>query len=295
MELEEKDRGSIVIREANIRDLEQIFRIQQESLWIDKEDKDWLSAFIKLRSKRRLILVAEDPVQNEVIGFLSAYKYRDRAYIDTIAISRGYRGRGSGGLLLEEAERKLREKGAAIITLSVKKENTKALDFYLRKDYHILKVVLALEANTSDLQCEGADGDYVIKRVSPAKIRYGALRRATWWSMLMEPVDRLIYKKMYKKGEAIVVLKKKRVRGFVEYNLNSKIDVDNIGLSSYTDEETLRAIICKLAEIGREKGIGTVRIYVDSSKAMMIKGLEDLGFRVVDAEFLLGKSLSEEG
>lgn len=282
------------IREARLSDIEHIFRIQQESLWVDKEDKDWLSAFIKIKSRRRLVLVAEKMPEGITVGFLSAYKYRDTAYIDVIAISKDYRGKGVGSLLLDKAEEKLREKGVKTVSLSVKKENTKALDFYLRKDYYVSKVVLVLEAKASMLPCHGFSSEYTVKVTSPARIRRNTLRRATWWSTLIEPVDRLIYRKMYKKGEAVVVLKKKRIKGFAEYSLDSIVDVDNIAISSYLDTETLRILVCKLAEIGLAKNINLIRIYVDSSKTMIIKELENLGFRVVDAEFLLEKELVNE-
>lgn len=282
------------IREARLSDIEHIFRIQQESLWVDKEDKDWLSAFIKIKSRRRLVLVAEKMPEGITVGFLSAYKYRDTAYIDVIAISKDYRGKGVGSLLLDKAEEKLREKGVKTVSLSVKKENTKALDFYLRKDYYISKVVLVLEAKASMLSCHGLSSEYTVRVTSPARIRRNTLRRATWWSTLIEPVDRLIYRKMYKKGEAVVVLKKKRIKGFAEYSLDSIVDVDNIAISSYLDTETLRILVCKLAEIGSAKNINLIRIYVDSSKTMIIKELENLGFRVVDAEFLLEKELVNE-
>jgi ribosomal protein S18 acetylase RimI-like enzyme len=282
------------IREAKLCDIEHIFRIQQESLWVDKEDKDWLSAFIKIKSRRRLVLVAEKMPEGLTVGFLSAYKYRDTAYIDVIAISKDYRSKGVGSLLLDKAEEELREKGVKTVTLSVKKENTKALDFYLRKDYYISKVVLVLEAKVSMLTCYGLSSEYTVGVTSPARIRRNTLRRATWWSTLIEPVDRLIYKKMYKKGEAVVVLKKKRIKGFAEYSLDSIVDVDNIAISSYLDTETLRILVCKLAEIGLAKNINLIRIYVDSSKTMIIKELENLGFRVVDAEFLLEKELVNE-
>jgi ribosomal-protein-alanine N-acetyltransferase len=282
------------IREARLSDIEHIFRIQQESLWVDKEDKDWLSAFIKIKSRRRLVLVAEKMPEGITVGFLSAYKYRDTAYIDVIAISKDYRGKGVGSLLLDKAEEKLREKGVKTVSLSVKKENTKALDFYLRKDYYISKVVLVLEAKASMLPCHGLSSEYTVRVTSPARIRRNTLRRATWWSTLIEPVDRLIYRKMYKKGEAVVVLKKKRIKGFAEYSLDSIVDVDNIAISSFLDTETLRILVCKLAEIGLAKNINLIRIYVDSSKTMIIKELENLGFRVVDAEFLLEKELVNE-
>jgi ribosomal-protein-alanine N-acetyltransferase len=282
------------IREARLSDIEHIFRIQQESLWVDKEDKDWLSAFIKIKSRRRLVLVAEKMPEGITIGFLSAYKYRDTAYIDVIAISKDYRGKGVGSLLLDKAEEKLKEKGVKTVSLSVKKENTKALDFYLRKDYYISKVVLVLEAKASMLPCHGLSSEYTVRVTSPARIRRNTLRRATWWSTLIEPVDRLIYRKMYKKGEAVVVLKKKRIKGFAECSLDSIVDVDNIAISSYLDTETLRTLVCKLAEIGLAKNINLIWIYVDSSKTMIIKELENLGFRVVDAEFLLEKELVNE-
>lgn len=236
------------------------------------------------------MLVAEKE-KKEIIGFLIAYKHRDKAYLNTIAISEEHRGKGVGGLLLQTIENELRNRRVELLTLSVKADNTKALDFYLRKDYTFARLVFILEAPIDAFECESNEASYTVKKISPAKIRYRALRMSTWWSLLIEPVDKLIYKKrFYRKEEAMVVLKKKRIKGFIEFYTDSVIEVEGLGMSSY-QEDVLKTIMCELKKIGMERGARRIRVYVDSSKAFILKALENLGFRIVDAEYLLKKEL----
>jgi len=279
------------IREARLRDVEEIYGILEKADWVDKEDIDWLEAFLSVKSRRRLTLVAVDTGSGRIAGFLSAYKVGRLAYIDTIAVHYDYRGRGAGSLLLEEAEKRLKNRGADRVTLSVKKENTRALDFYLRRGYQISNVVLVLKARPSELSCEEGEEALAVKEVSPARIRSKTLRRATAWSYLVEPVDRLVYKKAYRKGRAVAVLKRGRIKGFAEYSLDSSLVVDNIAVSSYSEKGLLQALLCGLARIAINAGANSLKIYVDSTKTTFARDLEEFGFRVEDAEFFLEKEL----
>lgn len=281
------------VRNAKLKDIDAIFKIQENANGVDKEDREWLSAFLKIKSSRKFVLVAEND-KTEIVGFLIAYKYRDKAYINTIAVSEKHRDKGIGSLLLKNIEDELLRRGVWLVTLSVKSDNKKALDFYLRRGYTFSKLVFILEASIDKFQCNDMPIDYKIKKVNPTKIRYKALRMSTWWSLLIEPVDKLIYKKkIYSREEAIAVLDKNRIKGFVEYYTNSSIEVENLGLSSYQDEDSLRALMCALKKVGTERGITKIRVYVDSSKTLMLKALEDIGFRIVDAEYLLEKDLQD--
>jgi ribosomal protein S18 acetylase RimI-like enzyme len=57
-------------------------------------------------------------------------------YVDTLAVDPAHRHSGIGHLLLAEAERRAREAGFTVCSLSVMLHNTDALRFYRREGYH---------------------------------------------------------------------------------------------------------------------------------------------------------------
>jgi ribosomal protein S18 acetylase RimI-like enzyme len=56
-------------------------------------------------------------------------------YVDTLAVARPHRNRGIGRMLLEDAERRARQRGFPVCSLSVMLNNTDALRFYRRAGY----------------------------------------------------------------------------------------------------------------------------------------------------------------
>lgn len=178
-----------------------------------------------------------------------------------------------------------------MVSLSVKQENTKALDLYLRQGYEMRGVVLILEAPVSKLECSSIPTGYELRYRNPAYLRSRKLRTATWWSSLTEPVDRLVYKREYKGVQALVAYRKRRIKGYVEFSVNEAVDVENVGLASYTDPVVLSALFCELARAATLRHVSEIRVYVDSSKSALVRMLEEMGFRVEHAEYLLVKEL----
>jgi ribosomal protein S18 acetylase RimI-like enzyme len=279
------------VRPARLRDARAIFEIHLASLeGLDEEDYEWFEAMIKVRSRRRKVLVAE--LGGEVVGFAIAYRYGDLAYIDSIAVKPEARGAGVGSKLLAELERALKSDGAELVALSVKDGNKRALDFYLRNGYSLKGVILLLSSPVASLPSAAAEGFEVRRRRAGSLSRLKRFKPSTWWSTLTEPVDRLIYKRFIRGEEALVAYKGRRVKGVLEYSLDSELYADYIALSSYTALDALRTLLAGVKSVGLEAGVSTVTVPVDASKKLLVEALLKSGFRTVGSEYLAVKELA---
>ena len=279
------------MRPARLKDARSIFEIHLASLeGLDEEDYEWFEAIIRVRSRRRKVLVAE--LGGEVVGFAIAYRHRNLAYIDSIAVKPEARGAGVGSRLLAELERALKAEGAELVALSVKDENKRALDFYLRNGYSLKGVILLLSCSIADLPSTAAEG-FAVKRGRAGSLsRLKRFKPSTWWSTLTEPVDRLIYKRFIRSEEALVAYKGRRVKGVLEYSLDRKLCADYIALSSYTALDALRTLLAGVRGVGLEAGVSTVTVPVDASKKLLVEALLKSGFRTIGSEYLAVKELA---
>lgn len=280
-----------MIRSATLRDLEDIFRIHLLSLeGLDEEDYDWFKALLSVRSKRRFVLVAEQG--DRIVGFVIAYKYRENAYVDSLAVHPEYRSLGIGGRLLTALEEIMANKGVERILLSVKDNNLRALDFYLRKGYNIRGLILFMSVKISSLPETAPEGYRVVWRKTPLRSNPHKYKPTTMWSELTEPVDRMIYKK-YRMGEhTLTVYKSGRVRGVSEFSVEDKrLFAEYVALSSYNSLEALKALLKGFRDVGLELGAEELEVPIDSSKQVIIEELASAGFKTQKTEFLLEKEL----
>lgn len=259
---------------------------------LDEEDYEWFEALLRVQSRRRKILVAE--LHGEVIGFAIAYKYRNTAYIDSVAVKSGYRGFGIGGKLLSELERVLIEAGAESAALSVKDGNKKALDFYLRKGYALKGVILIMRADVNVLP-DSFPNHFTLKRKRAGSLgRVRSFKAATWWSTLTEPVDRLIYKRYLRDEEALLAYKGNRLKGLVEFTLDHELFADYMALASYQAVGVLQTLLSGLKNVSLEAGAEVVTAPVDASKRKIVEALLANGFKTISAEYLAVKEFPEQ-
>lgn len=279
------------MRLAGVRDARKIYEIYSSELEaLDPESYDWLEAFIRVRSKRGRVLVAE--MGGEIVGFAVIYKHRDEAYISAIAVDRDFRGMGVGSSLLEEAQRILSEEGARRLSLSVKSDNLAALDFYLRRGFAFRRLVLLMEAEPTELP-ERAEEGYSVRLGRAGRVRFSRLRPTAWWWNLTESVDRLVYKKFRGRVGAVLVYRGSMLRGAAEYTPDGKLLVDYLAVSSYSLREALRALLVGLRRRAEEFGAEAVRIPVDATKSGITAFLVECGFGVSGSEYVLEKSLEQ--
>ncbi len=284
----------VVIRRARYRDVKSIFRIHLDSLGgLDEEDYEWFAGLLKIKSRRRKVLVAE--YNGEIAGFIIAYKYRDRAYIDSLAVDKKFRGLGIGRRLLESLEKILLEEGVETISLSVKKDNYNALGFYIKQGYVVKGVVLLLTANISDIKNVDRElnrYDVVVKKACTNDYRISKkVLTTTWWSNLTEPVDARIYRKLYDNEYVLLVYKNNKLRGIAEFYPEKKMTIDYLAVSYHKPTSSLSTLLSALKNECIKKGIEEISIQIDSTKSALIKRMLEHGFRINSAEYKLIKEL----
>lgn len=286
----------IVIRSASSGDVSSIFKIHLNSLeGLDEEDYEWFTALLRIRSRRRKILVAE--YMGSIVGFIIAYKYRDQAYIDSLAVDTGYRGMGIGGKLLKGMEKLLAGSGVERVMLSVKKDNHSALGFYLKKGYMVNGLVLLLSAKPSKLKhLDPNDMGYRVV-ITDAGSRSGLKKRllsTAWWSSLTEPVDKLIYAKHYREEYMLKIYRDGRLRGIAEYSPDKHIFIDYLAVSYHKPLEALSILLSALGMEALKNDTEKITIPIDATKTAMIRRILDYGYRVEDIEYRLVKYLDDE-
>ncbi len=282
--------SSIFIRKARIRDSQAIYDIHLKSLaGVDRESKGWFSSIIGLRSRRVKILVAE--IQNRVAGFIIAYKARNKAYIDYLAVDPQYRGLGVGSKLLQALEETLKSKGVEEIGLSVKRNNHGALQFYIKNGYLVKGVVLILALKRENGQNTAINGfRHITVNGGIRKLKIKVLP-TTWWSSLTEYVDRRAYDKL-KDELTILVYEGSKLRGLAEFSPGKKILVDYMAVSYGKPLESIKALVEALKREAAKTNVKEIIIPVDGSKGSIIRELLNLGFTVAGAEYRLYKKLS---
>lgn len=279
-----------MVRKARRSDVEAIAEIYSSAYReLGKEDSEWFKAVIGLKSRRIVVLVAE--LNGEIAGFILTYRNKNRAYIDSLAVSKEFRKMGIGGLLLSDVERLLSNRGVKSLYLSVKSWNTNALNFYLKRGYGIRGVVLLMSAKPQEISAHSVSSTHTIADVSASKIRTRISRPLATWSNFVDDVDKFIYRKLYREERALIVKRNRSVKALVTYSVNHELVVDSITLSSYSALEALEIALHSLRSIALANKASIVEIPVDASKRKLVALLERMGFKVSESEYLLYKSL----
>ncbi len=280
--------GSLIIRNARYWDARAIFDIHLKSLGgLDEEDYEWFKGLLKIRSRRRKVLVTE--IDGDVVGFIIAYKYRDRGYIDSLAVDPRFRGHGIGSKLLEAMEDLLRSCGVEKVSLSVKRDNYAALGFYIRHQYIVDGVVLMLSAHRDRIVSNGLHGYRVVVRKGFSSDLKTKVLPSTWWSSVTEYVDKKVYR-IY--GEyTLEVYRGDKLRGLASYWPEKHMTIDYLAVSYHKPTEALSALLSALKREALDKGIELITVPVDASKNAFARKLLEHGFRIVGTEYKLVKEL----
>jgi ribosomal protein S18 acetylase RimI-like enzyme len=85
------------------------------------------------------LVVLEDA--DELIGSVMVGYEGHRGWVNYLAVHPGHQRRGLGRLLMDEAERRLRELGCAKVNLQIRRSNEAAAEFYRRIGYAVDDVV----------------------------------------------------------------------------------------------------------------------------------------------------------
>ncbi|MEM1696213.1 MAG: hypothetical protein QXQ90_06415 [Desulfurococcaceae archaeon] len=152
-------------------------------------------------------------------------------------------------------------------------------------------VVLILRANPSEIRAEQLD-DYVIEVVEAGLVKWRRVKPTVQWCKLVDNVDMTIYRKLYKTEKAVITKKSGKTRAVAIYSINDDLTVDSIYLSSYNNDEDLVVLLNALKQIALHSRAKAVEIPVDATKKNLVRILEEYGFKVSEAEYLLYKDLS---
>ncbi|MEM2021632.1 MAG: GNAT family N-acetyltransferase [Zestosphaera sp.] len=283
--------GGFVVRDAGPGDVGKVFEIYSHALGaLDEADYEWFKALIRTKSRKKRVAVVE--FSGDVVGFAVVYKQGRIAFLDSIAVDEGVRGRGVGGLLLNTIENLLRREGVEVVTLSVKNWNLRALDFYLRRGYVIRGMVMILSADPCKLDPPHSEDHYIVEEIPAGRLKRLRLRPTTWWSNLIEDVHRVIYKRYLRGERAIVIKSGRRVRGVAEFSRNGRVFVNYVALSSYNATKVLTEIVHKLKAAAIKEKLKEIVIPVDASKRVLVSELIAMSFHTRETEYLLTKDLS---
>lgn len=124
---------------AEARDLPRIMLIAGNALTERYDDAFFLS-MIELGEPT--FLVARDLGSDEVVGFTLAVRstpFEGRVLL--LATDDNHRGRGLGGRMLKEVERRMRRLGVIGCDLEVRDDNMSAIAFYHRAGYEIQRAL----------------------------------------------------------------------------------------------------------------------------------------------------------
>lgn len=127
--------------------LEQVSKIEEQS-FTDPWPQELFTVLSKRPSVTFLVGVGSGTVQGYAVGQLDAsihprngHLIKRSGHILNIAVSRESRRTGVGTLLMNEIERRLREKSAQTIRLEVRASNTQAQHFYTKLGYRHTETV----------------------------------------------------------------------------------------------------------------------------------------------------------
>ena len=125
------------IRDFKPQDFETLWRIDQECFPAGIS-YSWQELKIYMRSKGAFTLVAADPDEATVAGFIVACG-GPTGHIITIDVVVAERRSGVGSLLLRAAEERLQVTGSRAVGLEAAVDNRAALSFYKRHGYTVVR------------------------------------------------------------------------------------------------------------------------------------------------------------
>lgn len=152
---------NIIIRKANINDLENIQKLNKELFILEHDNYDpnliinWpfenfgTKYFIDMINNQ-IILVAEK--NNNIVGYLAGtidkkFTYVDKktAEIENLFILDKYRNLGIGKMLISEFKKICKENNVKRIIVTAASQNIKAINFYKSQGFEDKKVTLKID------------------------------------------------------------------------------------------------------------------------------------------------------
>jgi [ribosomal protein S18]-alanine N-acetyltransferase len=139
---------AFTIRDFQPEDFELLWQLDQECFppGISYSRRE-LSFYI--RRKGSFTLVAENSIESRIVGFIVAYG-GPMGHVITIDVIAAARRSGVGSLLLRGAEERMQASGSHAVGLETAVDNTKALAFYKRHGYSVVRTLPRYYSNGVD-------------------------------------------------------------------------------------------------------------------------------------------------
>ncbi|MFW6111245.1 MAG: ribosomal protein S18-alanine N-acetyltransferase [Thermoproteota archaeon] len=125
-----------IVEEASIREVDKLYRIEQECFPEGALTKDHLAFLIADGDYPSLVYKRKEEIVAFIIGRIIPDTQPIKGHILTLDVSPTYHGQGIGTLLLQRMEEELRNKGVKLCSLEVREDNTPALNLYQKAGYH---------------------------------------------------------------------------------------------------------------------------------------------------------------
>ena len=127
----------VVLRDYSPAYLDPMFRLDQDCFSPEfRFDRESMRAFAEEPAAIvRIALTTNEQIVGFVIVHVETVVIHQRAYVVTLDVAEGHRGRGLAGRLLRDAEERAVARGARWIELHVFSGNESAIRFYERSGY----------------------------------------------------------------------------------------------------------------------------------------------------------------
>ena len=132
------------IRDFTLQDFDRLHAIDQECFppGIAYSRRE-LAYYMKLKNAFTIVAEASGPgsEKSDIAGFLVGTRQKGMGHIVTIDALETYRRNGLGTLLMQSAEERFQQNGCHAVFLEVAVNNEKAIKFYKKLKYFVLKTL----------------------------------------------------------------------------------------------------------------------------------------------------------
>jgi ribosomal-protein-alanine N-acetyltransferase len=126
---------SIIVRNASLKDLERLYKIERECFAHEAFSKEQITYFLKAPNAINLIAQINGETAGFITGLIEQHGNLTIGHIYTIDVAPKYRRMGVGLKLLKEIEKDFIKKGAEACFLEVRINNLAARKLYQKQGY----------------------------------------------------------------------------------------------------------------------------------------------------------------
>jgi len=126
----------ITLKPADLRNLEELFRIERECFTLEAFSKEQIASLLRNPNATGLLVKVDGEVAGFVIGLIENHEKAKVGHVYTIDVAVKYRRKGIGIRLLKEIENTFVKQGVETSYLEVRTDNQAARRLYQKQGYH---------------------------------------------------------------------------------------------------------------------------------------------------------------